>query len=267
MGGIGVVDGHDHVALGGDVLGDIGEQHVRAGVAVRDDEQRVRARACVRLGVTQGAARELERDDRAAGGGGRTAAEGVVVGGELWLLAVPDRRVPDLHRQRAVVGGTGVRGSDVDHVELVGIGEREPAHADVERAAGGKLRRVRTHVAGHRVAEIGEAGLAGRRLLAAARAAGERVAGHDRAGRGGGDPEHRAADEELAPGEPLLVRRFARAGAKLFWMMMFGHSVSPFLRIGLSAVDQNSGGLSLPGTTMAGNLDARISPISYPPIG
>ena len=170
---------------------------------------------------------ELERDDRPAGGGGGAAAEGVLVGGELRLLAVPDRRVPDLHRQRAVVGGMGVRGRDVDHVELVGVGEREPAHTDVERAASGQLGRVRAHVAGHRVPEIREARLAGRRVRAAARAAGARVVGQDRAGRGGREAEHRAADEELATGECALTRRFDRGCARVFWVVIVDHRVPP----------------------------------------
>jgi hypothetical protein len=146
VGRFGVVDRDHDVALGGQVLGQVGHQDARARIAVRDDDQGIGAVARVRRGTARGAAGEFEGRDRPVGIAGPTAQR-VVVGGHLALAWMQRCRVRDLERQRPVVKRVGVIRGVAQDVDLVRVDGLEGAHSDGVRAAIGQFRRIGARVA------------------------------------------------------------------------------------------------------------------------
>jgi hypothetical protein len=135
VGTVGVVDARHHVALARQVLAEVREQEAVAGIAVREDHQREGSSGGRRRGVTPGAA--VQR-----GGGAGVAREHPVVGLRSRGARRTLRGVPQLDRQRPVVARRRLARLRAQHVDLVGVDQRQRAHADGVLAEGGELGRV-----------------------------------------------------------------------------------------------------------------------------
>jgi len=139
-----VIDGNNHVPLGGQVLGEIGHHEARAGETVGDDHQRVRAAAGIRLGVAQGAAPEGEGAD-----GARrivSTAVHVFVFHQRRHPLRDDSRIPDFERQRAIITRIRIRSSVADDIDLIGIDHFQRAHPDPVVTARCERGRIRARV-------------------------------------------------------------------------------------------------------------------------
>ena len=136
VGGIGVVDGGNHITLRGKVFRQVAEEESVSRIAVRNDDQRpgaclglLRRRIAYRASLQRNLRDAVAQEDAFIG-----AADGVALG-----------RIPDLDRQRAVVVRMWLAGLDVEDVDLILVYEFDRAHANGVRARRGEFGCVRTH--------------------------------------------------------------------------------------------------------------------------